>query len=116
MRSVQINVLPSASYGISTSSTSTFTLSDNDVAGLDLAVLVDNPASSNSDATWSPLSDGNYTITVSEADRQGLTITRHTLGVRLKSQPLATVLVQTPRAQPMPLMCTTQAPQRPSQA
>ncbi|WP_341882713.1 LamG-like jellyroll fold domain-containing protein [Synechococcus sp. UW140] len=96
-RTVQINVLPSAGYGISTTSTSTFTLSDNDSAGLDLAILVNNQTVSNGDATWSPLSDGNYKITVSEADRQGTSITtRHTIGVRLKSQPLATVLVQTP--------------------
>ena len=95
-RTVQINVLPSAGYGISTTSTSTFTLSDNDEAGLDLAVLVNDQANSNSNATWSPLSDGNYKITVSEADRQGSSITRHTIGVRLKSQPLATVLVQIP--------------------
>ncbi len=96
-RTVQINVLPSAGYGISTTSTSTFTLSDNDNAGLDLALLVNNQTVANSDPTWSPLSDGNYKITVSEADRQGTTITtRHTIGVRLKSQPLATVLVQIP--------------------
>jgi hypothetical protein len=95
-RTVQINVLPSADYGISTTSTSTFTLSDNDEAGLELAVLVNDQANSNSNATWSPLSDGNYKITVSEADRQGSSITRHTIGVRLKSQPLATVLVQIP--------------------
>ncbi len=96
-RTVQINVLPSAGYGISTTSTSTFTLSDNDGAGLDLAVLVRDQADPTTDATWSPLSDGNYKITVSEADRQGTSITtRHTIGVRLKSQPMATVLVQTP--------------------
>ena len=95
-RTVQINVLPSAGYGISTTSTSTFTLSDNDQAGLDLAVLVNDQANSNSNTTWSPLSDGNYKITVSEADRQGSSINRHTIGVRLKSQPLATVLVQIP--------------------
>jgi len=96
-RTVQINVLPSAGYGISTTSTSTFTLSDNDTAGLDLALLVKDQADPTTDPTWSPLSDGNYKITVSEADRQGTSITtRHTIGVRLKSQPLATVLVQTP--------------------
>lgn len=96
-RTVQINLLPSAGYGISTTSTSTFTLSDDDAAGLDLALLVKDQADPTTDATWSPLNDGNYKITVSEADRQGATITtRHTIGVRLKSQPLATVLVQTP--------------------
>ena len=89
--------MPSAGYGISTTSTSTFTLSDDDAAGLDLALLVKDQADPTTDATWSPLNDGNYKITVSEADSQATTITtRHTIGVRLKSQPLATVLVQTP--------------------
>ena len=82
---VVINLLPGPGYGISDGSNTTYTVSDDDSAGVEFAI---NSASPADDPVWSPLLVSG-SASVSESDVADQHVTR--MGVRLSSKPSSSV-------------------------
>jgi len=82
---VVLNLQPGPGYGISNGSNTTYTVSDDDSAGVEFAI---NSAASATDPMWSPV-PASGSATVSESDVANQHVTH--VGVRLSSQPSSNV-------------------------